>query len=131
MAIQRLLAFAKSIKEVNTVDDIRKTFVISMGYSLKNFQNSDASDLICYFQKLETTIVTGHFLYKKFYTKDLQALINDIIELILPFVQIADPEKINMELSSQEIVSKDNIYSLAIEFESQHLKELEQEIILR
>lgn len=131
IAIQRLLAFATSIKEENTVDGICRKFFITMGYPIQNFQNSDLLDLICHFQKLVMRIITGQYLYKIFYTEDLQTLINGIIDLVIPFLKIADLEKANMELSSQDMVSRDNIYSLAIEFESQHLKELEQELTLR
>lgn len=127
MAIQRLLSFATSIQKIETSEDICKTFIISMGYQFRNFGNADISDIIGYFQTLETSIVAGHFLFESFYLKELQELIKSTTDLVVPLAK-KYKSGITAPLSAQQKTTRDKLFSLGKDFKGQHMKELEHEM---
>lgn len=125
MAIQRLLAFAVSIKDFDTSEEICKAFIVSMGYPARNFKNSDLSEVIGYFQKLEASIIAGAFLFKTFQVKEIQEIIKATIDLVFPLTQKFSQGTVE-PLSTQQKEIRNKLYSLGVSFKSNYLKEIEQ-----
>lgn len=127
MAIQRLLAFAVSIKDFDTSEEICKAFIVSMGYPARNFKNSDISEVIGCFQKLESSIIAGVFLFKTFQIKEIQEIIKATIDLVFPLTQKFSQGTVEA-LSVQQKETRDKIYSSGINFKSCHLDKIEQDM---
>lgn len=131
MAIQRITTFSESIENAETAIQIQSAFVISLGCSSDYFKKADFSDLVFDFQNIETTLLSGTFLFENFDLDALQKLLKYILLFTKPLLQTKESEFEKCKLSVESLEQRDRIVMLSRQFRSKCMNAIEIDLNLR